>query len=78
MRLNFKNSDSIFLRKSFTTQVQIVKDFLKKIDSEFLRFNRIYRKGEMSYGKTKTTLGGANLGEYVSEKMKFISPIDFF
>ena len=34
MRLNFKNSDSIFLRKSFSTQVQIIKDFFKKIELE--------------------------------------------
>ena len=66
MRLNFQNSDSIFLRKSFTIQVQVVKDFLKKIESEFLKSNHIYRKGKMSYGKTMTTLWGGRTQENTS------------
>ena len=77
MRLNFKNSNSIFLRKSFTNRIRVQEDFLTKTESEFLRFNRIYRKGKMSHGKPTTTLGGANLREYVNEKIKFISSINF-
>ena len=47
--------------------------------SEFLNFNRKYKKSEMVKSKNHDHFKGSpNLGEYVSEKIKFISLADFF
>ena len=54
--------------------MKLLKDFLKKMESEFLNFNRNYKKGKWS----NHFKGSRNLGEYVSEKIKFISLTDFF
>ena len=55
LRLKFRKSDFIFLRKSFTTQMKLLKDFLKKMESEFLNCNHNYKKGRWSNQKTTTT-----------------------
>ena len=39
--IEFQKSISTLLRKSFTIQFWIVKDFLKKIEMDFLKFNRL-------------------------------------
>ena len=52
--------------------MQSVKDFLKEIESEFFNFNPNYKKREMVNSKKHE-----NLEEYVNEKIKFISSIDF-
>ena len=70
-----------FYRSSGTAEPNqsiLIKDFLKEIESEFLNFNLQLQKRKMVKLKNHDHFReGANLEEYVSEKIKFTSSIHF-